>query len=231
MPRVRLQSRSVLWQRELLICRRLEHHLLSHRDSRRRRQWRPTVEWLCICGESPDRPPRRSRDVLCLAPIALARIWRGPCSGVESQPSTSVRWSPQRSLESSPCFDLFEHVVYVGCWELMPRRFSNGAQLRFHGSGLFCPCLAERLAHPLRDSHSLSASNSLNLDVLFLIYENLKSLSHVDSLYYSCCISQNNSLNRLHQPRAVPTPPEVRMPQRPRQCRDVTPHPLHPRHA
>ena len=45
----------------------------------------------------------------------------------------------------------------------VPRRICNGAQLRFDGCGVVRLCLAQRLADPLGERHSLPAGDSLNL--------------------------------------------------------------------
>ena len=75
-----------------------------------------------------------------------------------------------------PRFDLPEHDLYVGCREPVSRRISNGTQFGIDGPGIIAPGLPKGLSNPLCDGYALSARNALNLSVLFLIEENLKSL-------------------------------------------------------
>ena len=51
-----------------------------------------------------------------------------------------------------------------------------GAQFGIDGPGIIAPGLPKGLSNPFCDGHVLSAGNALNLSVLFLIEENLKSL-------------------------------------------------------
>ena len=75
-----------------------------------------------------------------------------------------------------PRFDLLDHDLYVGCRKPVSRRISNGAQLGIDGPRVIAPGLPKGLSNPLCDGYALSARNALNLSVLFLIEENLKSL-------------------------------------------------------
>ena len=58
----------------------------------------------------------------------------------------------------------------------MSRRISNGAQLGIDGPGIIAPGLPKGLPNPFRNGNPLTPSYALNLSVLFLIEENLKSL-------------------------------------------------------
>lgn len=58
----------------------------------------------------------------------------------------------------------------------MSRRISDGSQFGIDGSWIITPSLPKSLSNPFRDSHALSLRNALNLPVLFLIKEDLKSL-------------------------------------------------------
>ena len=57
----------------------------------------------------------------------------------------------------------------------MSRRIGNGAQFGIDGPGMIAPCLAEGLPNPFRNGNPLTPSYALNLSVLFLIEEDLKS--------------------------------------------------------
>ena len=58
----------------------------------------------------------------------------------------------------------------------MSRRISDGPQFGIDGSWIITPSLPKGLSNPFRDSHALPLGNALNLPVLFLIKEDLKSL-------------------------------------------------------
>ena len=79
-----------------------------------------------------------------------------------------------------PCFDLPEHDLYVGRWKFVPRCIGDGAQLGFDSSRVIASCLAQRLANPFLDGHSLPPGNALNLQILFIIQEDLEAFSHTD---------------------------------------------------
>ena len=98
-----------------------------------------------------------------------------------------------------PRFDLLEHDLYVGSRKPVSRRIGNGAQLGIDGPGIIAPGLPKSLSNPLCDGHAVPAGFALNLSVLFLIEENLKSLWHVNSVLDSWNMSQRSIFVDLYE--------------------------------
>ena len=98
--------------------------------------------------------------------------------------------------------DLLEHPLDIRRGKGMPRRRPDGVQLLSGvGRRLPAPRLAKGLADPFRNRHSLRPGRALDRTKLGLIKDDLETLTHGRSVFYSRLEYDGESSSRTPKPR------------------------------